>query len=40
MPLRATALARALAVWGDLNVPALNLTHVLVMGYDSNGEFF
>ncbi|XP_063899331.1 uncharacterized protein LOC110378641 isoform X1 [Helicoverpa armigera] len=37
VPLRATALARALAVWGDLNVPALNLTHVLVMGYDSNG---
>ncbi|XP_026747956.1 uncharacterized protein LOC113508944 [Trichoplusia ni] len=37
VPLRATALARALAVWSDLTVPALNLTHVLVMGYDSNG---
>lgn len=37
VPLRAAALARALAVWSDLTVPALNLSHVLVMGYDSNG---
>lgn len=37
VPLRAEALARALAVWSDLTVPKLNNTHVLVMGYDSNG---
>ncbi|KAJ8706604.1 hypothetical protein PYW07_012682 [Mythimna separata] len=37
VPLRAEALARARAVWSDLTAPELNNTHVLVMGYDSNG---
>ncbi|XP_075989759.1 uncharacterized protein LOC142985454 isoform X2 [Anticarsia gemmatalis] len=37
VPLRASALNRALAVWTDLNSSALNLSGVCLMGYDENG---
>lgn len=37
VPLRATALSRALAVWTDLNASTLNLSRVCFMAYDENG---
>ncbi|CAB3258259.1 unnamed protein product [Arctia plantaginis] len=37
VPLRATALNRALAVWTDLNTSTLNLSRVCFMAYDENG---
>ncbi|KAJ2941713.1 hypothetical protein O0L34_g10521 [Tuta absoluta] len=37
VPLRPMALSRALAVWNDLTVEGLNVTDIVVVGYDSNG---
>ncbi|XP_053622615.1 uncharacterized protein LOC128682111 isoform X2 [Plodia interpunctella] len=37
VPLRPMALTRALAVWNDLVVDGLNLTDIIIVGYDSNG---
>ncbi|KAG6464987.1 hypothetical protein O3G_MSEX014860, partial [Manduca sexta] len=37
VPLRPMALNRALAVWKDLTVEGLNLTDIVIVGYDSNG---
>ncbi|XP_060808472.1 uncharacterized protein LOC106134386 isoform X2 [Amyelois transitella] len=37
VPLRPVALNRALAVWNDLVVDGLNLTDIIIIGYDSNG---
>ncbi|XP_026762136.2 uncharacterized protein LOC113520912 [Galleria mellonella] len=37
VPLRPMALNRALAVWNDLMVGGLNVTDIVIVGYDSNG---
>ncbi|XP_045509262.1 uncharacterized protein LOC123704813 [Colias croceus] len=37
VPLRTDALARALAVWNDVTADGLNLTDIVIVGYDSNG---
>ncbi|XP_072946853.1 uncharacterized protein [Epargyreus clarus] len=37
VPLRPLALTRALAVWNDLTVDGLNVTDIVIVGYDSNG---
>ncbi|XP_038220414.1 uncharacterized protein LOC119838515 [Zerene cesonia] len=37
VPLRPDALARALAVWNDVTADGLNLTDIVIVGYDSNG---
>ncbi|CAG9790558.1 unnamed protein product [Diatraea saccharalis] len=38
VPLRPMALNRALAVWNDLTVGGLNVSDIVIIGYDSNGE--
>lgn len=40
MPLRPLALNRALGVWNDLANEGLNVTDIVIVGYDSNGLFF
>ncbi|XP_028159175.1 uncharacterized protein LOC114351977 isoform X1 [Ostrinia furnacalis] len=37
VPLRPMALNRALAVWSDLTVEGLNVSDIVIVGYDSNG---
>ncbi|KAJ0169255.1 hypothetical protein K1T71_015139 [Dendrolimus kikuchii] len=37
VPLRPMALNRALAVWNDLTVGGLNVSDIVIAGYDSNG---
>ncbi|CAK1549493.1 unnamed protein product [Leptosia nina] len=37
VPLRPAALSRALAVWNDLVSDGLNLTDIVIVGYDANG---
>ncbi|KAI5639337.1 hypothetical protein NE865_08197 [Phthorimaea operculella] len=37
VPLRPMALSRALAVWNDLTAEGLNVTDIIVVGYDANG---
>ncbi|KAL0858443.1 hypothetical protein ABMA27_012319 [Loxostege sticticalis] len=37
VPLRPMALNRALAVWNDLTVEGLNVSDIVIVGYDSNG---
>ncbi|CAH0404015.1 unnamed protein product [Chilo suppressalis] len=37
VPLRPMALNRALAVWNDLTVGGLNVSDIVIVGYDSNG---
>ncbi|CAH4033132.1 unnamed protein product [Pieris brassicae] len=37
VPLRPAALSRALAVWNDLTADGLNLTDIVIVGYDENG---
>ncbi|XP_049884072.1 uncharacterized protein LOC126379383 isoform X2 [Pectinophora gossypiella] len=37
VPLRPIALSRALAVWNDLAAEGLNVTDIVIVGYDSNG---
>lgn len=38
VPLRPGALNRALAVWNDLVAGGLNLSDIVIVGYDSNGK--
>ncbi|XP_041983872.1 uncharacterized protein LOC121736616 isoform X2 [Aricia agestis] len=37
VPLRPSALSRALGVWNDLIDEGLNMTDIVIVGYDSNG---
>ncbi|XP_028035008.1 uncharacterized protein LOC114246601 [Bombyx mandarina] len=37
VPLRPMALSRALAVWNDLIAEGLNVSDIVIVGYDSNG---
>jgi hypothetical protein len=38
VPLRPMALNRALAVWNDLTVGGLNVSDIVIVGYDTNGK--
>lgn len=40
VPLRPMALNRALAVWKDVTVENLNVSDIVIVGYDSNGKDF